>query len=83
MAHLLETQLLGDKVPLTNRIVMPPMTRTRASNGDLPTDGDIPIEPIATRYGQHAGAGVIIAEATDVDQSSHCYAKTPGIECRV
>ena len=26
---------------------------------------------MATYYGQRAGAGLIIAEATDVDQSSH------------
>jgi N-ethylmaleimide reductase len=81
MAHLFETQLLGDKVPPKNRIVMPPITRTRASNGDLPTDGDK--ELIATHYSQRAGAGLIIAEATDVDQSSHGYARTPGIECQV
>src|SRR5262245_29560177 len=79
MAHLFETQLLGGTVPLKNRIVMPPMTRTRTSEGDLPTDGDLPNELIAAYYGQRAGAGLIIAEATDVDQSSHGYARAPGI----
>jgi N-ethylmaleimide reductase len=79
MADLFETQLLGGTVPLKNRIVMPPMTRTRTSEGDLPTDGDLPNKKIATYYGQRASAGLIIAEATDVDQSSHGYARTPGI----
>jgi 2,4-dienoyl-CoA reductase-like NADH-dependent reductase (Old Yellow Enzyme family) len=37
MAHLFESQLLGGTVPLKNRIVMPTMTRTRTSGGDLPT----------------------------------------------
>ena len=38
MADLFESQLLGGTVPLKNRIVMPPMTRTRTSEGDLPTE---------------------------------------------
>src|SRR6201991_3766425 len=79
MAHLFETQLLGGPIRLSNRIAMPPMTRTRTSEGDLPTDGDLPNELMATYYGQRASAGLIIAEATDVDQSSHGYARTPGI----
>lgn len=66
-------------IRLENRIVMPPMTRTRTSEGYHPTDGDLPNERIATYYGQRATAGLIISEATDVDQSSHGYARTPGI----
>src|SRR6201999_1415267 len=73
MTDLFETQLLGGTVPLKNRIVMPPMTRTRTSEGELPN------ELIATYYGQRASAGLIITEAADVDQSSHGYARTPGI----
>ena len=37
MTDLFKPQLLGGTVPLKNRIVMPPMTRTRTSEGDLPT----------------------------------------------
>ena len=66
-------------IHLKNRIVMPPMTRTRTSEGDLPTDGDVPNALMATYYGQRASAGLIITEATDVDQSSNGYARTPGI----
>src|SRR6478609_620848 len=73
MTDLFESQLLGGTVPLRNRIVMPPMTRTRTSEGDLPN------ALMATYYGQRAGAGLIITEAADVDQSGHGYARTPGI----
>ena len=55
------------------------MTRTRTSEGDLPTDGDLPNALMATYYGQRASAGLIMTEATDVDQSSKGYALTPGI----
>src|SRR6201990_1352666 len=79
MADLFESQLLGGIVPLKNRIIMPPMTRTRTSEGDLPTDGDLPNELIATYYAQRASAGLIIAEAADGEQASHGYARTPGI----
>src|SRR6201990_3692573 len=79
MADLFESQLLGGIVPLKNRIVMPPMTRTRTSEGDLSTDGDLPNQLVATYYGQRTGAGLIISEAADVDQSSHGYARIPGI----
>jgi N-ethylmaleimide reductase len=34
---------------------------------------------MAIYYGQRASAGLIISEATDVDQSGHGYARTPGI----
>ncbi|MCK1656159.1 alkene reductase [Bradyrhizobium sp. 151] len=64
---------------IKNRVVMPPMTRTRTSDGELPTDGDIPNAVMATYYGQRANAGLIITEAADVDQSGHGYARTPGI----
>jgi len=65
--------LLGGTVPLKNRIVMAPMTRTRTS------DGDVPNELMATYYGQRASAGLIVAEAADVAPSSKGYALTPGI----
>lgn len=73
MIDLFESHLLGATVPLKNRIVMAPMTRTRTS------DGDVPNELMATYYGQRAGAGLIVTEATDVAPSSKGYAMTPGI----
>src|ERR1700754_1477704 len=78
MPSLFDPHDLGP-IHLKNRIVMPPMTRTRTSEGDLPTDGDVPNALMATYYGQRTSAGLIITEATDVDQSSHGYARTPGI----
>ncbi|GAB2919954.1 alkene reductase [Paraburkholderia jirisanensis] len=73
MVDLFANQLLGGIVPLKNRLVMAPMTRTRTS------DGDVPNALMATYYGQRAGAGLIITEATDVAPSSNGYALTPGI----
>jgi N-ethylmaleimide reductase len=68
-----DSQLLGATVPLKNRIVMAPMTRTRTSEGDVPN------ELMATYYGQRASAGLIVTEATDVAPSSKGYAMTPGV----
>ena len=73
MADLFESQLLGGTVPLKNRIVMAPMTRTRTSEGDIPN------ELMATYYGQRASAGLIVTEVADVAPSSKGYALTPGI----
>ncbi|KAA0699479.1 alkene reductase [Neorhizobium sp. P12A] len=73
MVSLFESQWLGGTVQLKNRIVMPPMTRTRTS------DGDVPNALIATYYGQRATAGLIVAEVADVAPSSKGYAKTPGL----
>jgi N-ethylmaleimide reductase len=73
MITLFDQHVLGGTVSLKNRIVMAPMTRTRTA------DGDIPNSLMATYYGQRAGAGLIVAEATDVAPSSKGYAMTPGI----
>lgn len=73
MADLFESLLLGGTVPLKNRIVMAPMTRTRTAPGDVPN------ALMATYYAQRASAGLIVTEATDVAASSKGYAMTPGI----
>jgi N-ethylmaleimide reductase len=73
MIDLFAPLLLGATVPLKNRIVMAPMTRTRTS------DGDVPNALMATYYGQRASAGLIVAEAADIAPSSKGYAMTPGI----
>jgi N-ethylmaleimide reductase len=64
---------LGD-LPLPNRVIMAPLTRSRAKQ-----PGDIPWELNATYYAQRAGAGLIIAEATQVSPQGKGYAFTPGI----
>ena len=73
MIPLFEPQLLGGTVPLKNRIVMAPMTRTRTS------DGDVPNELMATYYGQRASSGLILTEVANVAPSSKGYAFMPGI----
>lgn len=59
---------------LPNRIVMPPMTRSRASQ-----PGDVPNELMAEYYAQRAGAGLIVSEGTWISPLGKGYAWTPGI----
>ncbi len=47
---------------LNNRIVMPPMTRSRASQ-----PGDVANAIMATYYAQRAEAGLIISEGTQIE----------------
>lgn len=61
---------------LPSRIVMAPMTRNRAGDGNVP--GDLAVE----YYRQRAGAGLIITEATQVAQEGQGYPFTPGIHSR-
>lgn len=57
---------------LRNRIVMAPMTRSRAlSNG--------PDDDTALYYRQRASAGLIVTEGTPVSREGRGYAYTPGI----
>jgi 2,4-dienoyl-CoA reductase-like NADH-dependent reductase (Old Yellow Enzyme family) len=58
---------------LNNRMVMAPMTRCRASEGDVPT----PL--MASYYAQRATAGLIITEGTPVSPQARGYLWTPGI----
>jgi len=58
---------------LTNRIVMAPLTRSRAGSGDVPGPMN------AEYYAQRASAGLIISEATQISQQGKGYAFTPGI----
>lgn len=69
---LFEPYYLGD-IQLKNRIVMPPMTRSRAGKGDVPTD------LMAEYYAQRASAGLIISEGTPISVQGKGYAWTPGI----
>lgn len=71
-ADLFEPYQLGP-VQLKNRIVMPPLTRSRAEEGNVPS------RYAATYYGQRASAGLIIAEATQAEPLGQGYMSTPGI----
>ncbi|WP_185983236.1 alkene reductase [Aureimonas mangrovi] len=60
-------------IRLSNRFVMAPLTRSRAtSEGDV---GDLQVE----YYRQRAGAGLIVSEATNITVEGRGYAFTPGI----
>jgi len=59
---------------LPNRIIMAPLTRSRAT-----PDGRVPVALMAEYYAQRATAGLIISEATSVDPIGVGYAATPGI----
>ncbi len=71
------TPLALGPVTLKNRIVMAPMTRSRAEN-----EGRVPVEIMATYYAQRASAGVIITEATQVSPQGVGYMHTPGIHSK-
>jgi N-ethylmaleimide reductase len=58
---------------LDNRIIMAPMTRSRAD------DEGVQPEYAATYYAQRASAGLIITEATNVSPMAKGYVRTPGI----
>jgi N-ethylmaleimide reductase len=68
---LFSTYKLG-KTELKNRIVMSPMTRSRAIS-------NIPNELIAEYYAQRADAGLIITEGTSPSPNGLGYARMPGI----
>lgn len=58
---------------LPNRIFMAPLTRCRASEGNVPNDLN------AEYYAQRSSAGLIISEATSVSAAGYGYPNTPGI----
>jgi N-ethylmaleimide reductase len=62
---------------LPHRIVMAPLTRSRAR-----TPGNVPTELNACYYAQRASAALIISEATQVSMQGQGYAWTPGIHSR-
>jgi N-ethylmaleimide reductase len=74
MTNPLLTPLALGPLTLPNRVIMSPMTRSRAEQ-----PGDVPTELAARYYAQRASAGLIISEATQVDPRGKGYAFTPGI----
>jgi len=69
---LFRPTLLGP-LTLPHRIVMAPMTRNRADEGNVPSE-------LARRYyEQRAGAALIVTEATQVSPEGVGYPHTPGI----
>lgn len=72
MSSIFDSLALSD-LSLPNRMVMAPLTRSRAGAGNVPT----PL--MATYYAQRATAGLIISEATQVCPEGQGYICTPGI----
>ncbi|MBN2597926.1 MAG: alkene reductase [Marinifilaceae bacterium] len=65
------------KIELENRMVMAPMTRNRAGEGNAPT------KLMTEYYQQRAGAGLIITEASQISPQGMGYPATPGIYSKV
>ncbi len=72
MAELSSPLVLGD-LHLKNRVIMAPLTRTRA------TDDRVPTAMMAEYYAQRASAGLIISEATVISEEANGYLNTPGL----
>ncbi len=72
--RLLSPYKLGS-IDLKNRIVMAPMTRSRAIN-------NIPNELMTEYYGQRTDAGLIITEGTSPSPNGLGYSRIPGIFSR-
>jgi N-ethylmaleimide reductase len=61
------------RIELANRVVMGPLTRSRAGAGDV-------VKPMtADYYALRASAGLIISEASQISPQGKGYAWTPGI----
>ena len=75
MEHLFTPYRGPGALSLPNRLVMAPMTRSRALN-------NIPNTLMADYYAQRASAGLIITEATSPSPNGLGYARIPGIFSR-
>ena len=69
---LLQPFQLGD-LTLPNRVVMAPLTRSRAGEERIPN----PL--MAEYYVQRAGAGLIISEATTISEQANGWLESPGV----
>ena len=72
MSNTLFTPTTLGKLQLKNRIVMAPMTRSRAT-------GNVPNELMERYYQLRAGAGLIITEGTSPSANGLGYARIPGM----
>ena len=68
--YLLSEYQLGD-ITLKNRVVMAPMTRSRA-------EGNVPNDMMVQYYANRAGAGLIITEGTSPSFNGLGYPRIPG-----
>ena len=73
MKKLLSPLKIGHQT-LPNRVIMAPLTRSRAGQ-----PGDVPQALNVAYYTQRATAGLIVTEATQISRQGQGYALTPGI----
>ncbi|MGW0393833.1 alkene reductase [Streptomyces sp. NPDC003042] len=73
MSEKLFEPLTMGKLALSNRLVMAPMSRNRATTDGLATD------LMATYYGQRAGAGLIITEGVQPNVVGQGFMNSPGL----
>jgi N-ethylmaleimide reductase len=73
LSHLLKPLEIG-AVSAPNRVIMAPLTRSRAKR-----PGDIPQAMNVQYYVQRASAGLIVTEASQISSQGQGYAWTPGI----
>lgn len=72
MSNTLFTPITLGKLQLKNRVVMAPMTRSRAA-------GNVPNELMEKYYSLRADAGLVITEGTSPSQNGLGYARIPGL----
>ena len=72
-SHLLSPLTKG-ALSLPNRVIMAPLTRSRAAQ-----PGDVPRAMNVEYYAQRASAGLIVSEASQISAQGQGYAWTPGI----
>ena len=73
VSSLFEPVKLGT-LELKNRIVLPPLTRSRSTQ-----PGNIPNDLMARYYAQRASAGFLVTEGVQIEPRGQGYAWTPGI----
>lgn len=73
MSDKIFTPIKVGAIEAKNRIVMAPLTRSRA------VEGEVPNELAITYYKQRAGAGLIVSEGTQIRRDGQGYVSTPGI----
>ncbi|CAB1207381.1 alkene reductase [Acinetobacter bouvetii] len=72
MAEFSTPLSMGD-LKLKNRVIMAPLTRSRATADRVPTP------MMAEYYAQRASSGLIISEATVISEEANGYLNTPGL----
>lgn len=71
---ILFTPVRIGRYTLPNRLIMAPMTRSRAND-----ESGVPTDLVTTYYAQRASAGLIISEGTYPSMSGKGYVRMPGI----